>query len=74
MTPEMTPEIDAETPVSSDDDASALVSRLRVIEDQPLESRAAAFVQIHDRLQSTLESSVRDGARGSGAGTSNLHG
>ena len=74
MPAEMSPEIDAETPVSSGDDARALLSRLRVFEVQSLESRAAAFVQIHDRLQSTLESSVRDGARDSGAGTSNLHG
>jgi hypothetical protein len=37
------------------DDASALLSRLRVIEDQPLPSRATAFAQIHDRLQATLE-------------------
>jgi len=74
MTPEMSPDVDADTPATSGDDASALLSRLRVIEDQPLESRAAAFVQIHDRLQSTLEASVRDGNRDSGAGTSNLHG
>ena len=74
MPAEMGPEIDAETPVSSGDDASALLSRLRVIEDQPLAARAAAFVQIHDRLQSTLEGSVRDGTRDSGASTSNLHG
>jgi len=32
-----------------------LVSQLRVIEDQPLDSRAAAFAQLHDRLQATLE-------------------
>jgi hypothetical protein len=32
-----------------------LLSRLRVIEDQPLESRAAAFAQIHEELQATLE-------------------
>ena len=32
-----------------------LMSRLRVIEDQPLDLRAGAFVQIHDRLRSTLE-------------------
>jgi len=36
-------------------DSSALLSRLRVIEDQPLESRAAAFAQVHDELQSVLE-------------------
>ena len=74
MSPEISPKMDAETPVTSADDASALLSRLRVIEDQPLESRAAAFVQIHDRLQSTLEGSVRDGTRDGGAGTSNMHG
>jgi hypothetical protein len=39
----------------STDDSGALLSRLRVIEDQPLDQRAAAFTQIHDRLQSTLE-------------------
>jgi hypothetical protein len=33
-----------------------LLSRLRVVEDQPLESRAAAFAQIHDELQAKLES------------------
>lgn len=32
-----------------------LVSRLRVIEDQPLDQRATAFVHIHDRLHATLE-------------------
>ena len=32
-----------------------LVSQLRVIEDQPLDSRAVAFAQLHDRLQATLE-------------------
>lgn len=32
-----------------------LVSRLTVIEDQPLEARAAAYVQLHDQLQSRLE-------------------
>jgi hypothetical protein len=36
-------------------DSDALVTRLRVIEDQPLESRAAAFAQLHDELQATLE-------------------
>lgn len=33
----------------------ALLSRLRVIEDQPLDRRASAFAQIHDELQSALE-------------------
>lgn len=34
----------------------ALLSRLRLIEDQPLESRATAFAQINSELQSRLES------------------
>jgi hypothetical protein len=37
-------------------ETNALLSRLRVIEDQPLESRAVAFAQIHDELQSRLDS------------------
>jgi hypothetical protein len=40
---------------SNDTDTDALLSRLRVIEDQPLESRAAAFAQINDELQARLE-------------------
>ncbi|MCU1415672.1 MAG: hypothetical protein JWN80_3012 [Microbacteriaceae bacterium] len=32
-----------------------LLSRVRVIEDQPLDARAEAFTQIHDQLRSTLE-------------------
>jgi hypothetical protein len=37
-------------------ETNALVSRLRVIEDQPLESRAVAFAQIHEELQGRLDS------------------
>lgn len=33
----------------------ALVSRLRVIEDQPLEERAGAYGQVHDELRQRLE-------------------
>lgn len=33
----------------------ALAERLRAIEEQPLDSRAAAFAQLHDELQATLE-------------------
>lgn len=36
-------------------ETDALLSRLRLIEDQPLESRAAAFAQLHDELQARLE-------------------
>lgn len=44
------------------EESDALISRLRVIESQPLEGRAAAFAQIYDGLQSTL------GGGGGGAG------
>lgn len=42
---------DASNPTEND----ALLSRLRLIEDQPLEARAEAFAQIHEELQSALE-------------------
>jgi len=42
---------DAELP----DDSSALLSRLKVIEDQPLETRAEHLAQIYDELRATLE-------------------
>ena len=34
---------------------NALLSRLRVIEQQPLESRADALAQLHDELKADLE-------------------
>jgi hypothetical protein len=40
----------------TDSDTNALLSRLRLIEDQPLEARAVAFAQIHEELQSRLDS------------------
>lgn len=45
---------DAET--QGGGETNALLSRLRLIEDQPLESRAAAFAQVNDELQARLES------------------
>ena len=39
----------------SDDEPSALLSRLRVIEDQPLEMRAESLAQVHDELRAQLE-------------------
>lgn len=36
-------------------ETDALLSRLRVIEDQPLDTRATAFAQLHDQLQVRLE-------------------
>ena len=41
-----------------------MLDRLRLIEDQPLESRAAAFAQVHDELRSALERGDSHGARG----------
>jgi hypothetical protein len=38
-----------------DENSNALVSRLRVIEEQPLESRAEAYVHLHDALRTRLE-------------------
>jgi hypothetical protein len=40
----------------SSEETNALLSRLRLIEDQPLESRAVAFAQIHEELQTRLDS------------------
>ena len=45
-----------------EDETDALISRLRVIESQPLADRAAAFSQIHDTLQTVLG----DGSGGGG--------
>jgi hypothetical protein len=39
-----------------DEEPSALLTRLRVIEDQPLERRAEALAQLHDELRAQLES------------------
>jgi hypothetical protein len=44
----------APTP-AADDEPSALLSRLRVIEDQPLETRAESLAQLHDELRAQLE-------------------
>jgi len=38
------------------DDSDALLSRLKVIEDQPLESRAEQLAQVYDELKATLDS------------------
>lgn len=39
----------------STSETDALLSRLRVIEDQPLEARALAYAQVHDELHRRLE-------------------
>lgn len=49
---------DADRPVpgrSGEAEGDALVSRVRLIEERPLEERAAAFAQLHDELQRELE-------------------
>jgi hypothetical protein len=45
-------------------ESDALLSRLRLIEDQPLESRAAAFSQVHDELQARLQGGDAPSAHG----------
>jgi hypothetical protein len=47
---------DTENPTAPhDDEPSALVTRLRVIEDQPLDTRAEALAQVHEELRAMLE-------------------
>jgi hypothetical protein len=47
---------DAPTDTSNDDESDALLSRLKVIEDQPLETRAEHLTQVYEELRATLES------------------
>lgn len=42
----------------------ALLSRLALIDERPLDDRAAAFRQLHDELRQQLEASDGDGVRG----------
>lgn len=49
------PDAAAPAPAAAEE-PSALLSRLRVIEDQPLQSRAEALAQLHDELRAQLES------------------
>ena len=58
----MNDEFDDTTGQASEQDA--LLDRLRLIEDQPLESRAAAFTQVHDELRSALERADSHSSRG----------
>lgn len=39
-----------------------LISRLRIIEEQPLDARANAYAALHDELAQRLESAPRDTA------------
>jgi hypothetical protein len=47
-----------------DEETDALLSRLRLIEDQPLDARAAAFTQVHDELRAALEGGDSPGHHG----------
>jgi hypothetical protein len=46
-----------------------LISRLTVIDQQPLDRRAVAFAQIHDELRSVLDGTAGAGSSG-GSSTS----
>jgi len=52
--------------MTENEGTDALVSRLRLIEDQPLDTRAAAFAQVHDELQARLEGRI-EGSDNAGA-------
>lgn len=56
---------DEEVDVTADGDG--LVSRLRVIEDQPLETRADAYTALHAELKAVLDSADRVSADRTGA-------
>lgn len=49
------PDVTSPSDSADSGERDALLSRLQVIEDQPLEARAPAFVQIHDELRAALE-------------------
>jgi hypothetical protein len=44
------------TDPANNDESDALLSRLKVIEDQPLETRAEHLGQVYEELRATLES------------------
>ncbi|WP_172582730.1 hypothetical protein [Subtercola boreus] len=46
---------DDEAPSGGAELRGELLSRLRVIEDQPLEARSGAYSQLHDELRTRLE-------------------
>jgi hypothetical protein len=53
---ESTENEDTSVATHHDQEPSALLTRLRVIEDQPLDTRAEALAQVHDELRAQLES------------------
>lgn len=46
---------DPTEPATDGFEDAELMERLRVIEEQPLEERAAAFAKLHDELKQALE-------------------
>ena len=48
----------------TDTAAAELLPRLRLIEEQPLDQRAAAFALLHDQLQVALDSADTARSRG----------
>jgi hypothetical protein len=52
----MTPADEAQRETAA---ADGLVDRIRLIEDQPLESRAGAYTALHDELRRVLEGGDR---------------
>jgi hypothetical protein len=65
-TPTEAPAVDVAGPVAVDDDdvAEELVSRLELIEGQPLGERAASFALLHDELRARLEGGDGAASRG----------
>lgn len=64
-TPTEAPAVDVAGPVVVDDDvAEELVSRLELIEGQPLGERAASFALLHDELRARLEGGDGAASRG----------
>lgn len=57
-------DVEARADAERDDETDALLSRLRLIEDQPLDARAAAFTQVHDELRAALEGGDSPGQHG----------
>jgi hypothetical protein len=65
-TPTEAPTVDVAGPgvVDDDDVAEELVSRLELIEGQPLGERAASFALLHDELRARLEGGDGAASRG----------
>jgi hypothetical protein len=51
-------------PNSDPAETDSLLSRLRLIEDQPLETRADALAQVHEELKARLEGGDSPGTHG----------